>query len=106
MPVRIFEVETASATTFVDLAIAVAEGPTAIRNPFGLYPSENLIEVGLADMKCIVMTAASFTGVEAGSTPGFRFVGESECQALIDLYLCEMTIILDCQPKDLREKFR
>jgi hypothetical protein len=69
MAVRILEVETASATTFVDFVVAVAERSTAIRNPFGLYPIEDRIEVGLADVKSIVMTAAA-SWIEARPTPG------------------------------------
>src|SRR5262245_31250278 len=94
MPVGIFEVKTATAATFVDLAVGVAEGPTAIGNPFRLNPIENLIELGLADMKRIVVTVAC------------RFVSESECQALIDLHFGEMTVIRDGQSENLGEKIR
>src|SRR5215468_4459182 len=44
MTIRILEVKTASATTFVDLHIGMAEGPTAVRNSFGLDSVENRFE--------------------------------------------------------------
>src|SRR5262245_9610166 len=105
MAVGILEIETPSATTFVDLAIDVAERTAAVRNSFGLYPSENLVEVGLADMKGVVMTAAT-RWIEAGSAPCFRFVSESEGQAVVDLHLCEVADAGNHQAENFRKEFR
>jgi hypothetical protein len=83
----------------------VAERTAAVRNSFGLYPFENLVEVGLGDMKGVMMTAATRC-IEAGAAPCFRFVGESEGQAVVDLYLCEVADAGNRQAEDFRKELR
>src|SRR5215470_17306433 len=105
MPVRVLKIETASAATFVDLAIGVAERAAAVRNSLGLYPFENLVQVGLADMKGVMMTAAT-PWSKAGAAPRFGFVSESEGQGFVDLNLCEVADACHRQGKDFREELR
>src|SRR5262245_16521744 len=94
MTVRILKVETASTTTFVDLPIGMTERATAVRYSPGLHPAENRVEVSLADMKHIVMAG------------WFQLICEIECQALVDLYRCEVADAANRQPKDFGKEFR
>src|SRR5262245_53537152 len=103
MTVGIFEIETASTTTPVDFAVRVAEGPAAVRDSFRFYSIENCIELGIANMKRIVLTAAGLW-IKAGAAPCFRFVSEQQREAFVDLYLCEMAVAGNGQSKDVRKE--
>src|SRR5437667_3056694 len=53
--VRVLEVEAAPASTGVDLAVRVAVWPAAVWDAFGLRPSKDRVELGVADMEGVVM---------------------------------------------------
>ena len=92
--VRIFEVEAAPAATFIDFAVRVAEGAASIWNPPVLDAFENGVELSIADVKS-VMVASALARIEARPSPCFRFVGESEGEAVVNLHLGEVSVTLD-----------
>src|SRR5262245_24825894 len=102
MAVRILEVEATPAPASIDPAVGVVVWPAAVRKTFGLHPTENCIELCVADMEGIVMALAR-PGVETRPSPGFRLVSEVKCQALIDSHLREVTR-LDRQAEDFSKE--
>src|SRR5262249_49092761 len=82
--VGVFEVESPSAPTGVELAVGMVEWSAAVGKPLGLHSVEDSLEFRLADMEGVVMALAC-PGVEPRPAPGFWRVGEVQSQAFVDL---------------------
>src|SRR5262245_9664367 len=77
MPVRVAEVETASAVSLIDFHILERTRSAAIRNAFGADAADNAIEVRFAYLERIVMTLEAGRVVEI---QGQRFVDPQRCE--------------------------
>src|SRR4030095_16861859 len=89
--VRILEVEASPAPAGIDLAVGVVVWPAAVGESLGLHPTEDRLELRLADMEGVVMALAG-PGVETRPAPCFGLIGKVKGQVFINLYLREMAL--------------
>src|SRR5438128_666423 len=103
MAIGVFEVEASAAAAAIDIAVVKAIGAAAVGHTFRLYPGENGIKVGIADVESVMMALTS-SGIVTGVAPPFGFVGESQRQAVVDLNPGEEAQA-DLQSEDFSKKF-
>src|SRR5262245_35644185 len=90
VPAGILEVKPAPAPPRVDFVVCVSEWSAPVGNTLRLHLAKDRFKFGLADLDCIVMALDS-RRVKVRLTFRAAFIGEIECQAVVDLNLREVT---------------